>query len=99
MCYYTDMNENKMKTLIQVGTVIAVILIVVLLAVLLLQTVQINVLEERRERLQLKIDELEQSRQTLEEELEHRQTEAFIEKYARENLGMIKKGEILFTPN
>lgn len=93
------MNERRLKNTIQVCTVLAVLLIIVLLGVLLLQTVQINVMEERRAKLVLAIDELKSETNSVQEELENRKTETYIEKYARENLGMIKKDEILFKPN
>lgn len=92
------MNEQKTKTIIQVVTVLCVILIIVLMSVLLLQSVQLNVMEKRRAKLLMAIDRINEEIVSIEQEIENRKTEAFIEKYARENLGMIKKGEIVFKP-
>ena len=93
------MNEKKLQNTIQILTVLAVILVVILLAVILLQTVQLRVIEEKRERLTAAISALEAETDSILSEIENRKTEAFVEKYARENLNMIKKGEIVFRPN
>ena len=87
-----------MKQTIQIVTVIAVVLLVVLGAVLLVQTVQLRVAQDKLASLNSALDNLESERRTVEEELEYRKSEAFIEEYAREYLNMIYRDEIVYTP-
>lgn len=92
------MNERQMKQTIQIVTVIAVVLLIVLGAILLVQTVQLKVAQDKLSALNGELDRLESERRTVEEELAYRESQAFIEEYAREYLNMIYRDEIVFSP-
>ncbi|WP_172431892.1 FtsB family cell division protein [Orenia metallireducens] len=55
-----------------------------------------EVMEARVLALQDEISKLKSSKEDLKEQIEHINSKGFIEKIAREELGLVKKGEILY---
>jgi cell division protein FtsB len=59
---------------------------------------KVNEMEERLNRLSQEYEEEIEQNQKLKEEIERVKSPAYIEKVAREELGLVKPGEILLIP-
>ena len=93
------MRERTLKGVLQAGTAIAVVLLIALSLVLVVQFVQKKVYTERLMELEAVKESIIAERETLRQEQEYLTSREYIEKYAREVLGMIKSGENKFTPS
>lgn len=61
------------------------------------QQIDLNKLEQERQVLQNQMQEEEKNLKKIEKTLEQTETPAFIEKQARETLGMVKPGETIYV--
>lgn len=90
------MSPYMVKRIVGIATVVATMVLVFIIGVVLVQSVQLNKLNEQSRLLDQNIDRLIASKTDLENGIKERNTEEYIEEQARENLGMIKDGEIIF---
>lgn len=60
------------------------------------QQLQLNAIRNEREATQAKLQQLQQSNADLKEEVDLLQQPKYVEKLAREQLGLTKPGEVLF---
>lgn len=89
--------EDKLRAKIQVGTVLAVVLLTVMVGLLAVTGVYRGVLEERKATLENEIASVRQERQSVLDEIEYRTSEAYIEEFAR-HYGMLTDGETKYVP-
>lgn len=86
--------QNRMNMLLA-GLVVAILLVVILAGcVRLYRKLQTN--QTRTQELQSEIHREEQRSEEIEEYKEYTQTDAFIEEVAREKLGLVYDGEVIF---
>lgn len=93
------MSPYMIKRIVGIATTVATMLLVFIIGVVLVQSVQLNKLNEQSRILDQNIDGLIASKANLESGIKERKTEEYIEQQARENLGMIKDGEIIYIFN
>ena len=74
---------DKLRAKIQVGTVLAVVLLTIAVGLLAVTGVYRGVLEEKKTALQNEIEKIRQDRQSILDEIEYRTSEAYIEEFAR----------------
>lgn len=92
------MTQAKLSSIVKIVTVFATVLLLVLISIVCYQYVQINSLSSKNALLDTKIAELSVTKVSLEEGIEIRSTDAYVEQQARENLGMIRsEGEIVYV--
>lgn len=75
-----------------------IIVIVIFSFRLIINMRKVNEMEERLNRLTQEYQEEIEQNQKLKEEIERVKSPAYIEKVAREELGLVKPGEILLIP-
>lgn len=90
------MSPYMVKRLVGLATVIATVVLVCLVTVVIAQCVQLANLKAQSNALSVSIERLSSSRTNLEQGIEERNTEEYVEQQARENLGLIKDGEIVY---
>lgn len=91
------MTEKKIKTIIQVSVIAAVSLLLVLLVTIIVQCAVRANLSSRERMLQKQLDSYRNEASSIEDDIEYRKTQEYIEKYARETLGLVKDGEIKYV--
>ena len=91
------MSPYMVKRLVGFATVIGTMVLVCLVTVVMIQTVQLGKLNNESKALDIKIDRLVATRVDLENGIAERNTEQYVEDQARENLGMIKEGDVIFV--
>ncbi len=82
------MTERQLIFRVKLITSAAVAILVLLLAFIFFQAISLRNLRETEDRLQRELEVLKREAQTLEEEIEYRDSRTFIEQYAREKLGL-----------
>lgn len=92
------MTQAKLSSIVKIVTVFATIFLLVLVCIVCYQYVRINSLSSKSASLDAKIAELSITQANLEEGIEIRSTDAYVEQQAREQLGMIKSdGEVVYV--
>lgn len=91
---YRKKAQNRFS-LILAGTVAAIVLGLIVPRGWKLRT-QLQEYTARKEELEAQISSEEKRAEELEEYAKYTQTDEYVEKVAREKLGLVKKGEILF---
>ncbi len=89
------MNERKLRTIINVGTIFATLLLVALIIGLIFQFVNRAILQSNQDKLQAELDNL--SEQVEYYENKNNYINENIEDYAREYYGYGKDGEKKYT--
>ena len=90
-----NMNERKLRTIINVGTIFATLLLVALIIGLIFQFVNRAILQSNQDKLQAELDNL--SEQVEYYENKNNYINENIEDYAREYYGYGKDGEKKYT--
>ena len=90
------MSPYSVKRIVGAITVVATIVLVCMVAVVIGQCIELNKLNNQSKLLDASIERLMATKTELTEGIEYRASDAYIEKHARENLGMIKDGEIIY---
>ena len=90
------MSPYMVKRIVGITTVIATMVLVFIVGIVLVQSVQLTKLNKQSRLLDQNIERLIASKTDLENGIKERNTEEYIEQQARENLGMIKDGEVIF---
>lgn len=91
------MTQAKLAQKVKVITVFATILLFVLICVAFYTQIKLNTLSSKNALLDTKINQLSVTKANLEEGIESRLTDTYVEQQARENLGMIKSdGEVVY---
>jgi len=90
------MSPYMVKRVVGLVTVVATIVLFCMVTLVVSQCVQINKLNRESKMLDKKIERLMASKTDLLDGIDYRNSEEYIEQQARENLGMIKDGEIVF---
>lgn len=91
------MLSRKGRQIIKIVTSCATVLLIALVGIVIYQYVKINKLEKTTETLDTKIIELQNKRTNLEEGIKNRSTDTFVEDCARDYLGMLRDGEVVFV--
>ena len=84
------MTQAKLTHLVKLVTVVATIVLFALVCLAVYLGVKVNSLSDKSNLLDVKISELSVTKASLEEGIETRSTDSYVEQQARENLGMIK---------
>lgn len=66
--------------------------------VLVNQYFEINIIQGETEATRTKLEQMQQLNKSLSDERQRLQTPAYVEKIAREELGLVKPGEVPFIP-
>jgi len=90
------MSPYMIKRIVGMATVVATMVLTFIVAVVIVQSVQLSKLNNEARLLDANIEKLIASKADLEAGIKERLTEEYIEEQARENLGMIKDGEVIF---
>ena len=91
------MTQARLQQIVKMVTVIACIVLFALISVVGYQYIKIGTLSKKETILDNKIADLSVTQASLEEGIEIRSTDAYVEQQARENLGMIKiDGEVVY---
>lgn len=90
------MLTKKGRQIVKIVTSCATVLLIALIGVVVYQYVKINKLEKTTEKLDSQIIELQNQRTNLEEGIKNRSTNTFVEDCARDYLGMLRDGEVVF---
>jgi len=104
MCYYIGCNiggiglimTDKQKRMYQAVTATAVVFLLFLVFYLIYQLLAINHRNNLNRKLETQIAQLEKQKEELDGEISYRSSVWYIEKYARENLGLSKKNEKIY---
>lgn len=90
------MNVAKFSKTVKMATILAAIGLFVLIVVIIFQYAKIGSLKSEKISLQVKLEKLYDQESTLEDAIKNRNSLAFAEEFARENLGMIEDGDNIF---
>ena len=90
------MSPYMVKRIVGMATVIATMVLTFMVAVVIVQSIQLSKLNNEARMLDANIEQLIASKVNLEAGINERLTEEYIEEQARENLGLIKDGEVIF---
>ena len=90
------MVQAQIARKIKLITIFATLFLVLLLGIVGFQYIKMNSLAKKQSMLDTKIAELSVTKTRLEEGIEIRSTDAYVEQQARENLGMIKDDESVY---
>lgn len=90
------MLTKRGRQIVKIVTSCATVLLIALIGVVVYQYVKINKLEKTTEKLDSQIIELQNQRTNLEEGIKNRSTNTFVEDCARDYLGMLRDGEVVF---
>ncbi|HHW90479.1 MAG TPA: septum formation initiator family protein [Clostridiales bacterium] len=82
----------------QLIAIAAISLLVVMLIALTINIITIFRLKARQEELRRKLSEMNLTAEQIDNELQNRSNPDYIEKYAREKLGLTQDGEKVFKP-
>ena len=92
------MTQARLAQRVKIITVFATIFLFALVCLAFYTQIRLNTLSSRNALLDTKINELSVTKASLEEGIENRSTDAYVEQQARENLGMIKSdGEVVYV--
>jgi cell division protein FtsL len=87
------------ETFFKKAMILLLIIVIVIFSFrLFLNMRKVNQMEERLNRITQEYEEKIEENQNLKEEIERVKSPAYIEKVAREELGLVKPGEILLIP-
>jgi len=75
-----------------------IIVFIYLIVSLVLQQFELFGLQARVRELEHQVEALQAANQELREQIDYAQTDAYIEQVARERLGLVHPGEVLYTP-
>ncbi|MBQ7579034.1 MAG: septum formation initiator family protein [Clostridia bacterium] len=88
--------SKKFKKMVKLITVCATCLLVVMIAVVFAQQIKIKNLARQEAKLNSELTQLQNKRTSLESGIENRTSDEYIEKQAREQLGLIGDNEIIY---
>ena len=91
------MNEHQLKRRIQIITAVAVCVLAALILTLIGQWMSLIQLRSNQAALQAELDKLDQTATGIEAEIAYKESEQYVEQYAREELGMTKPDEDKFV--
>lgn len=91
------MTQARLAQRVKMITVFATIFLFILICLAFYTQIKLNALSSKNALLDTKINELSVTKASLEEGIENRSTDIYVEQQARENLGMIKSdGEVVY---
>ena len=90
------MVQAKLARMVKLATIMATLILIVLLGIVGYQYIKLNSLAKKESALDTKISQLSVTKTRLENGIEIRSTDAYVEQQARENLGMIKDDESVY---
>lgn len=90
------MSPQKFTKMVKIVTVCASCLLILVIGIIIGQYVKLNNLKQQQRDLDAQIAALAAQRQSLEQGIQNRMTDAYLEGCAREQLGLIREGEILY---
>ncbi|MDZ7671533.1 MAG: septum formation initiator family protein [Halanaerobiales bacterium] len=87
------------ETFFKKAMILLLIIVIIIFSFRLFMNMRkVNEMEQRLDRLSQEYEEKIEQNQQLKEEIERVKSPAYIEKVAREELGLVKPGEILLIP-
>jgi len=90
------MSPYTIKKIVGAVTVVATFVLVCMVALVIGQCIELNKLNNQSRLLDVSIERLMAQKTDLTEGIEYRESDSYIEEQARENLGMIKDGEVIY---
>ncbi len=88
--------KKRKKRRLKLGRLLLISLVIYLSAIFIHQNKLINNLEEKKLKTEMEIRELEKDIKGLSKEIENSDSLEFVEKVARDDLGMVKPREIIY---
>ncbi|MDD2573089.1 MAG: septum formation initiator family protein [Bacillota bacterium] len=92
-----EMKPKKTKKPVRPKNIVIILLAVYLVYTLSAQYIAISKSRTEEARIQAQIEQMKKENEKLKDEIERMQSDEYIEKIARERLGLIKSGEIMFV--
>jgi cell division protein FtsL len=92
-----EMKPKKTKKPIRSKSIVMILLAVYLAYSLTAQYITIRNARAQEARIQAQIEEIKKENEKLKDEIERMQSDEYIERIARERLGLIKPGEYMFV--
>ncbi len=87
------------ETFFKKAMILLLIIVIIIFSFRLFMNMRkVNEMEQRLDRLSQEYEEKIEQNQELKEEIERVKSPAYVEKVAREELGLVKPGEILLIP-
>jgi cell division protein FtsB len=93
------MEETKLKNRIKLISVICALVLFILLSLLVFEYIKFWQLKNKENQLNQRIEELSRLKENYTNEVDYKQSDAYIEEYAREVLGYGKNGEVYSSSN
>ena len=90
------MSPYMIKRIVGMVTVVATVVLVFMVAMVIGQSIELNKLNNQSKLLDAQIERLMATKTELTDGIEYRASDTYIEEQARENLGMIKDGEVVY---
>lgn len=90
------MTKTKLENIVRLVTVLATLVLVFVTVLAISLYVKASVLSSKNSSLDKQIEDLSITKTELEQGIDVRKSDAYIEQKARENLGMVKKGEAIY---
>lgn len=90
------MTKAKLENIVRLVTVLATLVLVFVTVLAISLYVKASVLSSKNSSLDKQIEDLSITKSELEQGIGVRKSDAYIEQKARENLGMVKKGEAIY---
>ncbi len=91
-----SIKSRKSKKRFKLRHLLASIFVLYIVCILVSQQIAIKEASRKEEDIKSRIEQLKEENESIKTELERTKDEEYIEKLAREKLGMIKPGEIMF---
>lgn len=88
---------NK-RTLYRNLTILATCLAVILVVTLVVQFITLGIANKKTKELEQKVSFLEEEISSIGDEIEYKKSLMYIEKYAREKLGLYGEDDVIFVP-
>ncbi|MGI6703916.1 MAG: FtsB family cell division protein [Clostridia bacterium] len=92
-----EMKPKKTKKPIRSKSIVMILLAVYLAYSLTAQYITIRNARAQEARIQAQIEEIKKENEKLKDEIERMRSDEYIERIARERLGLIKFGEVMFV--
>jgi len=92
-----DFKSKKNRKSVKMKNIVIILLAVYLAYTLTTQYITIRKVRAEEAAIRAQIEEIKKENERLKEELDMLQSDEYIERIARERLGLIKSGEIMFV--
>lgn len=90
------MEQSKFAKIVKISTIVATCFLVIMVGIILGQYIKLGKINRQKNSLDAELASMNSQKQTLEQGINNRLSNSYLEQQAREQLGMIKEGETLY---